>query len=132
MVAPVTLRKLRFSLLPGSYAVCQLPPNAPVPAWALRHPLASITRTPDELSVVCPLEDVPPGTKSDGPWAGIRLEGPFSLDLVGVLVSALGPLALAGIPILALSTFDTDYVLVKSDRLEEAVSALKDAGHVAL
>jgi uncharacterized protein len=132
MVAPVTFRKLRFSLLPGSYAVCQLPPNAPVPAWALLRPLASVTRTPEELSVVCAAEDVPPGTKSVGPWRCIRLEGPFSLDMVGVLISVLGPLALASIPILAISTFDTDYVLVMSDRVEEAVSALKNVGHVAL
>jgi hypothetical protein len=129
IVAPVTYRKLRFSLFPGSYAVCRLPPNAPVPEWALRRPLASVARTADELSIVCQQSDVPPGTTSEGPWSCIKLEGPFPFDQVGVLVSALGPLALAGIPIFALSTYDTDYVLVRASHLVEAVAALKNAGH---
>jgi len=119
-------------VLGGSYAVCKLPPGAPLPAWVLRRPLASVTRTADELSVVCPLDDVPDGTKFVGPWSGIKLEGPFSFDQVGVLVSALGPLALAGIPIFAVSTFDTDYVLVRASHLAQAIAALKDAGHEAL
>jgi hypothetical protein len=116
----------------GSYAVCKVPCGAPIPAWALRHPLASVTRTADELSVVCPLDDVPPGIECEGPWSCLKLEGPFPFDQVGVLVSALGPLALAGIPIFAISTFDTDYVLVRASHLEQAVAALKNAGHEAL
>ncbi len=122
-------RILRFSLVPGAFAVCRLAPDAPVPDWALRNGFASVVRTADELSAVCPMADVPPGTKMEGPWICIKLEGPFPFDQVGVLTSVLDPLAAAGIPILALSTFDTDYVLVKAGQRDAATAALTKAGH---
>ena len=125
-------RKLKFSLVPGDFAVCRLAPDAPFPVWASRSRIASVVRTADELSVVCPTEDIPPGATVDGPWACIKLEGPFPFDKTGVLASVLDPLAAAGISIFALSTFDTDYVLVKADQREGAIAALVKAGHQLL
>lgn len=120
---------LSFSVLPGSFAVLRLPPDADVPAGLLVPPFHSVTRTPVELSVVCPEAAVPEGARAESGWALLALAGPFPFELVGVLASILAPLAAAGVSIFALSTFDTDYVLVKRDRLEDAVAALAAAGH---
>ena len=89
----------------------------------------SITRTADELSIVC-AEDVAVGfARVDRAWRAIKVQGPFAFDQTGVLASFLDPLAVAAIGIFAVSTFDTDYILVKSANLEAAVAALKGAGH---
>ncbi|GAB4474685.1 MAG: ACT domain-containing protein [Anaerolineae bacterium] len=93
---------------------------------------SSITRTPDELSVVCAEDNVPPGTRSEGGWCCLKLAGPFAFDMTGVLASILVPLAEAGIGILGISTFDTDYVLVKAEHLDAALDALERAGHQVL
>ncbi len=121
--------RLRFSVLPGSYSVLRLPPDADVPAGVLVPPFHSVTRTPAELSVVCPEGAVPEGARVETGWALLALAGPFPFELVGVLSSVLAPLAKAGVSIFALSTFDTDYVLVKKDRLADALDALTAAGH---
>lgn len=121
---------LRFSVLPGSWAVVRFPPDAEVPASLLAAPFHSVTRTAAELSVVCPDGAVPEGARVERGWAILALEGPFPFDLIGVLAAFLVPLAEAGVGIFALSTFDTDYVLVKRERLEAALEALSSAGHV--
>jgi hypothetical protein len=120
---------LRFSVLPGGYAVLRLAPDAEVPASVLAPPFHSATRTAAELSVVCPEAVVPEGARAETGWAILALEGPFPFEMVGVLVSVLAPLAAAGVGIFALSTFDTDYVLVKRERIAEALDALAAAGH---
>lgn len=89
----------------------------------------SITRTSDELSIVCPENEVPEGAKVDGGRRAMKVEDPLDLSMVGVLASITTPLAEAGVCIFVVSTFDTDYVLVKEANLEEAVSALEGAGH---
>lgn len=124
------MRSLRYSVLPGSWAVVRFPPDAEVPAALLVPPFHSVTRTAVELSVVCPDGTVPAGARAERGWAVLALEGPFPFDLVGVLAAFLVPLAEAGVGIFALSTFDTDYVLVKRERLEAALEALSAAGHV--
>ena len=121
---------LRFSVVAGSYAVLRLAPDAEVPPGVLVPPFHSVTRTPAELSVVCPDEAVPEEAKAERGWAILALEGPFPFELTGILASILVPLAKAGVGIFALSTFDTDYVLVKGDRLHDALAALAAAGHV--
>lgn len=120
---------LPFSVVPGSFAVLRLAPDAAVPPGVLVPPFHSVTRTPAELSVVCPDEAVPEGARAEGGWAILALEGPFPFELTGILASVLVPLAQAGVAIFALSTFDTDYVLVKRARLDDALAALAAAGH---
>ena len=124
-----TKQKLRFSLVPGSFAVCRLAANAAVPAWALRGEFFSVTRTSDELSIACAQENVPSGTQAAGPWSCFKLLGPFAFELTGVLSSVLEPLAANGISIFAISTYDTDYVLVREESAAAAIEALHNAGH---
>ncbi len=119
---------LRYAVFPGSFAVLRLAPDADVPAGLLVPPFHSLTRTPAELSVVCPETAVPEGARAETGWTLLALAGPFPFELVGVLASVLGPLAAAGVSIFALSTFDTDYVLVKHERLADAVASLAAVG----
>ncbi|HZQ67031.1 MAG TPA: ACT domain-containing protein [Terriglobales bacterium] len=121
--------KLRFRKLQGSFAICQLPARAPTPAWALAGSFTSISRSDDELSVVCPQAQVPAEIDSDGGWACLKLEGPFPFSETGILSSFIGPLSAEAIPIFAISTYDTDYVLVKEGFLDRALSTLQNAGH---
>ncbi len=92
----------------------------------------SVTQTADELSIVCEEGRVPDGVRVEKDWVALKLEGPFPFSLTGVLSSFLQPLATAEIPIFAVSTFDTDYVLMKREKLEEAIKALGAAGHEML
>lgn len=119
-----------FSLLQGPYSLVRFPPDAPVPDWAFAPgEFVSVTRATDELSVVCPAARVPAGVRSDGGWCCLKLQGPFAFDQVGILSSFAVPLAQAGVGIFAISTFDTDYILVKETQRELAVQALVSAGH---
>jgi hypothetical protein len=127
--SPDEYMQLRFRRLRGTFAVCRLPGDAAVPALAPSTLFTSITRTADELSIVCPADQAPPETKCEMPWACFKLEGPFQFSLTGVLVSFLEPLADAAIPIFAISTFDTDYVLVKEEDAVRAEKTLQAAGH---
>ncbi len=120
----------RFSFLPETYAVARLGPEDPVPSWALADGgFVSITRTDAELSIICREQDVPPSCQAERGRVAIRLEGPFSFTEVGVLASFAAPLAAAGVAILALSTFDTDYILVRASERQRALAALTSAGH---
>lgn len=120
---------LTLSLLPDDFAVCRLAPETAVPAWALQGPVGSVTRTPDELSVVCAQADVPPGVHHEPGWRCLRAHGPFAFELTGILAALTAPLASAHVPLFALSTFDTDYLLVKAPDLGRAIVALAGAGH---
>ena len=113
----------------GEFAVCRLDAGQAVPAWALQAEFCSVTRTPAELSIVCPATAVPEGVRAEKGWALLELAGPFPFELTGVLESVLRPLAEAGVPIFALSTFDTDWLLVPGGKLAMAVQALRSAGH---
>ncbi len=123
------MRPLELAILPESFAVSRLPASAPAPAWARAGHLQSMTRTREELSVVCRTDAVPPEVKSERGWRAIRVAGTLDFALTGVLASLAAPLAEANVSIFALSTHDTDYVLVKGDALERAVAALTAAGH---
>lgn len=125
------MRTFTLTVRPGLLAVCRLPADAPVPPVPPgAHPLHAVTRTPEELSIVCAEADVPDGAVADGGWRALTLAGPFDLSTeVGVLVRVLQPLADAGIGIFAVSTYDTDHVLVRGRHLESAVAALRGAGH---
>jgi hypothetical protein len=127
-----TRKKLRFFLLAGQMSICRLDATSMVPDWAVEGGFFSVTRTDDELSMVCPEEVVPDEARSEGGWRALKLEGPFEFSEVGVLASVAAPLAEAGVRIFAVSTFDTDYVLVKEEQLSPAVAALRGRGHEVL
>jgi len=121
--------RLRFSCIPGPFAVCRLPADAPVPEWAATGPFASVTRTADELSIVCLADSLPADVRSEQHWMCFKLEGPFAFTQVGILASFINPLVENGVPIFAISTYDTDYVLVSEEYAAITLQALQDAGH---
>jgi uncharacterized protein len=118
-----------LTLLRGRLMICRLGPEAAVPAWAGRGVFHSITRTSDELSIVCAEAKVPDEVKAERGWRSFKVEGPLDLSLTGILASLAGPLAEARINIFAVSTFDTDYLLVKEDLVSKAAEVLIRAGH---
>jgi uncharacterized protein len=120
---------LSLTVVPDRLAVCRLDRGAEIPAWALKGDFFSITRTADELSIICLQEYVPEGIKSSRDWRVLKMEGPFDFNLVGVMASILDPLADEGVAVLTLSTYDTDYVLVSAGQYERAVAVLAAAGH---
>jgi uncharacterized protein len=120
---------LQLNVLSGRYAVSQLPANSPIPSWVPSTGFSSVSRTADELSIVCDQSVVPAGIKHQGDWACLSLVGPFEFTLVGILTAVLIPLRDAGVGIFALSTFDTDYVMVAAPKIDTALAALRAAGH---
>jgi hypothetical protein len=123
---------LKYRVLSERLAVCQLAAAAPIPAWAQAGGFFCIVRSSQELSIVCEEHRVPEGIRVERGWVALKLEGPFPFSMTGVLASFVQPLAEAKIPIFAISTFDTDYVLVKREDLERAAKALRGAGHQEL
>lgn len=127
-------RSFVLRALPDQYAVCQLPVDAAVPADFARTLASagglfvSVTRTASELSIVCPLNMAPAGARVEGPWQAYAVDGTLDFAMVGVLVRLTTPLAGAGISVFAVSTFDTDYLLVPAARSEAAVRAWLAAG----
>ncbi len=120
--------KLEIQVLPGEYAVWQLPADAPLPRIEGAGFL-SVTRTWDELSVVSPADSVPAGVPAETGFRCLAVAGPLAFDLTGVVAGLSTPLAEAEVPIFVVSTFDTDYLLVRSVDLERARRVLEDAGH---
>jgi uncharacterized protein len=125
---------LKYRVLVERLAVCRFASDARIPAWALEGGFFCVVRTRDELSLVytedvCAADRMPDGAPVERGWVALKLEGPFPFSMTGVLASFLQPLAEARIPIFAISTFDTDYVLIKRENLEQAVVALGAAGH---
>ena len=120
------ITKLTLSILPERIAVCRLAPDTPFPVWAVAHAgFISISRTSDELSIVCPEAQVPAGIKAEKGWRVFKVEGVLDFSLTGILATLLQPLAEHQISIFAISTFDTDYILVKEEKLTDAIAALK-------
>ncbi len=122
-------QKLKFRKLSGIYAVVRLAPNAAIPDCEGNGDFISITRTPDELSIVCRVENIPRSAKPSPRWICLKLEGPFPFSQTGVLLSFIEPLSKNGIPIFAVSTYDTDYVLIQEEFALPALKILQYAGH---
>ena len=120
---------VELTLLRPTFAVCRLDPGSELPEWARKGPFFSLTRTPEELSLVCSEEDVPPAVRCERGWKAFRLKGPVAFSAVGVLASLVNPLSHAGISLFAISTFDTDYVLVHANEANQASLAMRRAGH---
>jgi putative acetyltransferase len=121
--------QMTLEVLAGLFAVCRLPAGSAIPDWAVRGDVFSVTRTRDELSVVCRQDEVPAGVACEADWQCLRAAGALPLSAVGILASLAKPLAEAGISLFAVSTYDTDYLLVKASQLDRAVEALAAAGH---
>jgi uncharacterized protein len=122
-------RRLKFRQLPGPYAIVRLAPDAPIPNWAVKGSFTSITRTADELSIVCSAASLPQDVDPGPRWICLKLEGPFPFSQTGILLSFIEPLSNNGVPIFAISTYDTDYVLVQEEFAGSALNALQAAGH---
>jgi uncharacterized protein len=122
-------QKLKFRQLHDLYAIIRLAKHAPIPTWATNGEFTSITRTPEELSIVCSTENIPKDVDPGPRWICLKLEGPFPFSQTGVLLSFIEPLSNNGIPILAISTYDTDYVLIQEEFAGAALNALEAAGH---
>lgn len=120
---------MELSILSGQWMVCRLAADSPLPVWATHGSLWSVTRTADELSLIVEAGHAPADVTSEGPWSALKVSGPLDFNLVGILASLTVPLAKARVPLFALSTYDTDYILIPTTSLEAAVSALRGAGH---
>jgi hypothetical protein len=126
---------MKLSLLPPTFAICRLDPLDAIPVWALTGSFFTITRTDEELSIVCEEAVIDPEhgfthIKIEPGWRCLKLHGPIPFETTGVIASLTKPLAEAGISVSPIATYDTDYLFVKSDRLQDAVAALRAAGHV--
>ncbi len=125
MSGPAAPRTL--ALLPERFAVCRFDPDAPLPAWVFHESATvwSLTRTPRELSVVCPEDDLPPSVeKAERGWRAFEIEGPIPFGETGVIAGLTAPLAAAGIGVFVISTYDTDLLLVQERQLEAAIGTL--------
>ncbi len=122
-------RPLNLSILPDVFAICRFDADAPIPPWVTKRDFVSITRTRGELSIVCAQRDVPASIRYERDWRALKVDGILDFALTGILASLAAPLADAGISIFAISTFDTDYLLVKDANLPRAVQVLSAAGH---
>lgn len=125
----MSTRRSTLQVLEGRFAVCRLGPAEAVPAGLIESAFVSLTRTPDELSIVCPESEAPPDSRCETGWRRIRVRGSLDLAETGVLAALAAPLAEARISVFALSTFDTDYLLVKERDLSAALAALTRSGH---
>jgi len=124
------VKDLALSVLPQRFALCRLDPDDVIPDWVSGYSFWSVTRTDEELSVVLPGESLPSGWKAEKGWRCLKVLGPLDFSLTGILASLSAPLAEAGISIFAISTYDTDYVLVRDKDLDKAKNVLSESGHV--
>src|SRR5438270_11942372 len=120
---------MKLYVLDELYAIVRLEPDADLPAWLRGGYFWSATRTDAELSLVCREEDVPADASAERGWCALELAGPLDFSLTGVVSALVVPLAEAEVPIFVLSTFETDYLLVREHDLRRSVEALTQAGH---
>jgi uncharacterized protein len=116
--------RLSLQLLKVKLTVCQLDKDASIPTWAVNDSFFSVSKTEDELSIVCSENKVPSGIKSEKDWRAFKVIGPLDFSMTGILAPIANVLADSKISIFAISTFDTDYILVKNKYLERAVKVL--------
>lgn len=125
------MKRLAIDVRPGEYAVVRLPPDAPVPGGLLEPGpfLASVTRTPAELSIICHAGAAPEGAEIERGWRLLSVRGPIKFTLTGVISALSAELAAAGVALFSLSTHDTAHVLVPAADLDRAVRVFRDSGH---
>ena len=122
-------RQLQLSLLKETYGICVFPNTAPIPEWSVKTSLCSITRTNKELTIVCSQSIIPSDCEYNPNWRCFRIDGSFDLNQIGIISSLAAPLAQADISIFVISTYDTDYILVKEEKVERAIAVLNDYGN---
>jgi hypothetical protein len=122
-------RRFELTVLTGSFAIVRLPADSPLPLWAVDREFFSVTRTSDELSIICSAHQIPSGIAAETGWRVLKVRGPFALSESGVLAALSETLAAAKVSLLAISTFETDYLLVSEKQLHAAIAALQSAGH---
>lgn len=115
---------LKIKLLKERFGVCRLDKNELIPEWIKNSDFYSVTKTLDELSIVCSQDSIPSGIKCEKDWRTLEIEGPLEFSLIGILSSISTILAEKGISIFAISTYDTDYILVKDKDINDAIDAL--------
>ncbi|WP_411679769.1 ACT domain-containing protein [Clostridium thailandense] len=115
---------LTMKLLKEKYGVCKLDKTEDTPEWVKNSEFFSITRTSDELSIVCSEANIPNNIKCEKDWRVLKVEGPLDFSLIGILASISTILAQKGISIFAISTYDTDYILIKNKDIDNAISSL--------
>jgi hypothetical protein len=118
-----------MTVLAQHAAICRLDPCDELPLWAQQGGFTALVRTSEELSVVCAEESIPGFVRAEKGWRIIKVSGPLEFSQVGVLAGIIQPLAQAGVSIFTISTYDTDYILVKETHLAQAVDTLRNAGH---
>ena len=125
---------LQFTLvaLPETFAVCRLSQSSAVPSWAMAGDFFSVTRTADELSIVCRQDSVPDYVRSEKGWRCLRIAGAIPFSVAGVVATLTAPLAAAGISVFVVSTFDTDYLLTKEKDWAKALDMLRRQGHTGI
>ena len=124
------MNRLVVDVIPGDYSVTRLDPGTPVPAGLFAGDgMVSVTSTATEVSIVTRTERAPEGGRSEGGWRLLTVRGPLEFTLTGIMAALAGALAQAGVPLFALSTFDTDHLLVRDADLARAVTALREGGH---
>jgi hypothetical protein len=121
--------RLSLVILRDLFAICRLRADESIPGWALSGSFCSLTRTTDELSIVCPQELVPEEVEAVKGWKSLKVEGKLDFNLIGIMSSLSSSLAEVGISIFTISTYDTDYLFVKERDLDRGVAALRKAGH---
>jgi uncharacterized protein len=120
--------RLRIAIMPDRLAVCRLSPDAKLPDW-VEGSFTSVTRTADELSIVCAEAAVPEGVQAERGWRILKVEGPIPFEVTGVAAALVAPLAEARVSVFLLATFDTDYLLLKDEVFARGVEILRAAGH---
>ena len=123
------MQKLTLQKLDQHLSICRLPGNSQVPSWVPEGGFWSVTRSEEEVSIVCESQYVPDGIRADPGWKAFRVKGFLEFSLTGVLSSLLQPLADAEISVFAISTFNTDYLLIKDERVEDAQQVLSTVCH---
>jgi hypothetical protein len=123
-------RSYELVVLKNSFGVCRFGPTALVPAWVDNGSFWSVTRTADELSIVCEEKNIPSGVQAETGFSCLEVIGPLDFSTVGVLAALTAILAASGISLFVISTFDTDYLLVRQVALPDAIDALRESGHV--
>ena len=130
IIRPTSTGNLALDLLNDRFAISRLHPESAIPGWVYSSPFFSVTRSDSELSVVCCESVLPPGLPAERGFRCLRVRGPLDFSETGILESLARPLAEAEVSIFALSTYDTDYILVPHESLETAIDSLTNAGHV--